>query len=37
MNNIARFTTIVFSITALALLTSACGKKQAAPPPLPLR
>ena len=33
MNNIARFTTIVFSITALALLTSACGKKQAAPPP----
>jgi multidrug efflux system membrane fusion protein len=32
MNSIPRLTITVFSISALALLTSACGKKQAPPP-----
>jgi multidrug efflux system membrane fusion protein len=32
MNSIPRLTITIFSISALALLTSACGKKQAPPP-----
>jgi multidrug efflux system membrane fusion protein len=33
MNNMTRLTLTAFSISALALLTSACGKKQAGGPP----
>jgi len=35
MNNIARLTTTLFSITALTLLTSACSQKKAGPPSAP--
>ncbi len=33
MHNITRITTTVFTLTALSLLTSACDKKPAGPPP----
>ena len=33
MNNIARLTTTLLTLTALSLLTSACGNKQAGGPP----